>query len=53
LGEGNSKVFLKKRGGELSPIQRGDNLKNTKIGWGHLKILAKTTGTEKHESNLT
>jgi hypothetical protein len=28
-----------------SPLQRGDNHKNVKIGWGHLKIfLSRTTG---------
>jgi hypothetical protein len=27
------------------PIQRGDNHKNEKIGWGHLKIFfSRTTG---------
>jgi hypothetical protein len=26
------------------PLQRGDNHKNVKIGWGHLKIFSKTTG---------
>ena len=25
------------------PIQRGDNHKNVKIGWGHLKIFFSTT----------
>jgi hypothetical protein len=28
-----------------SPLQRGDNHKNEKTGWGHLKILfSRTTG---------
>jgi hypothetical protein len=27
------------------PLQRGDNNKNVKMGWGHLKILfSRTTG---------
>ena len=26
------------------PLQRGDNHKNVKIGWGHLKIFYRTTG---------
>jgi hypothetical protein len=27
------------------PLQRGDNYKNVKMGWGHLKILfSRTTG---------
>jgi hypothetical protein len=26
------------------PLQRGDNHKNVKIGWGHLKIFSRTTG---------
>jgi hypothetical protein len=26
------------------PLQRGDNHKNVKIGWGHLKIFFRTTG---------
>jgi hypothetical protein len=26
------------------PLQRGDNHKNAKIGWGHLKIFSRTTG---------
>jgi hypothetical protein len=25
-------------------LQRGDNHKNVKIGWGHLKIYSRTTG---------
>jgi hypothetical protein len=25
------------------PIQRGDNHKNAKMGWGHLKIFSRTT----------
>jgi hypothetical protein len=28
------------------PLQRGDNHKNVKMGWGHLKIFfSRTTGT--------
>jgi hypothetical protein len=27
-----------------SPLQRGDNHKNVKMGWGHLKIFFRTTG---------
>jgi hypothetical protein len=27
----------------LGPVQRGDNHKNVKIGWGHLKILFSRT----------
>jgi hypothetical protein len=26
------------------PFQRGDNHKNVKMGWGHLKIFSRTTG---------
>jgi hypothetical protein len=26
------------------PLQRGDNHKNVKMGWGHLKIFSRTTG---------
>jgi hypothetical protein len=26
------------------PLQRGDNHKNIKMGWGHLKIFSRTTG---------
>jgi hypothetical protein len=26
------------------PLQRGDNHKNVKIGWSHLKIFSRTTG---------
>jgi hypothetical protein len=26
------------------PLQRGDNHKNVKIGWGRLKIFSRTTG---------
>jgi hypothetical protein len=26
------------------PLQRGDNNKNVKIGWDHLKIFCRTTG---------
>jgi hypothetical protein len=29
---------------ESGPLQRGDNHKNVKIGWGHLKIFSRTTG---------
>jgi hypothetical protein len=25
------------------PLQRGDNLKNIKMGWSHLKIFSRTT----------
>jgi hypothetical protein len=29
----------------LGPLQRGDNHKNVKMGWGHLKIFfSRTTG---------
>jgi hypothetical protein len=28
------------------PLQRGDNLKNAKMGWGHLKIFSRTTEPE-------
>jgi hypothetical protein len=28
-------------------LQRGDNYKNVKMGWGHLKIFSRTTGPEK------
>jgi hypothetical protein len=29
------------------PLQRGDNLKNAKMGWGHLKIFfSRTTDPE-------
>jgi hypothetical protein len=27
------------------PLQRGDNHKNAKFGWGHLKIFSRTTGS--------
>ena len=27
----------------LGPLQRGDNRKNVKMGWGHLKIFSRTT----------
>jgi hypothetical protein len=27
-----------------APLQRGDNHKNVKIGWGLLKIFSRTTG---------
>jgi hypothetical protein len=38
LGEGNSSK-------EPGPLQRGDNHKNVKMGWGHLKIFfSRTTG---------
>jgi hypothetical protein len=30
------------------PLQRGDNYKNAKMGWGHLKILSPRT-TEPEE----
>jgi hypothetical protein len=26
------------------PLQRGDNHKNVKMGWGHLKIFCRTIG---------
>jgi hypothetical protein len=26
------------------PLQRGDNHKNVKMGWGHLKIFFRTSG---------
>jgi hypothetical protein len=26
------------------PLQMGDNHKNVKIGWGHLKIFSRTKG---------
>jgi hypothetical protein len=26
------------------PLQRGDNLKNAKMGWGHLKIFSRRCG---------
>jgi hypothetical protein len=28
-------------------LQRGDNYKNAKMGWGYLKIFSKTTGPKK------
>jgi hypothetical protein len=28
------------------PVQRGDNLKNAKMGWVHLKIFSRTTEPE-------
>jgi hypothetical protein len=28
---------------EPGPLLRGDNHKNVKMGWGHLKIFSKTT----------
>jgi hypothetical protein len=34
-------VCLNKGPGSL---QRGDNYKNVKMGWGHLKIFSRTTG---------
>jgi hypothetical protein len=43
LGKGNSSLFNKGPG--LS--QSGDNHKNVKIGWGHLKIFSRTTQPEK------
>jgi hypothetical protein len=27
------------------PLQRRDNHENVKMGWGHLKIFSKTTGS--------
>jgi hypothetical protein len=41
LGKGNSIFFSNKGPG---PLQRGDNHKNVKLGWGHLKIFFRTTG---------
>jgi hypothetical protein len=35
-----------------SPLQRGDNLKNAKMGWGHLKIFFSRT-TEPEELIFT
>jgi hypothetical protein len=29
------------------PLQRGDNHKNVKMGWGHLKIFSRITGPKK------
>jgi hypothetical protein len=41
FGHGKSSLFNKGPG----PLQRGDNHKNVKIGWGHLKIFfSRTTG---------
>jgi hypothetical protein len=41
LDEGNSSFSNKGPG----PLQRGDNHKNVKMGWGHLKIFfSRTTG---------
>jgi hypothetical protein len=34
-------VCLNERPG---PLQRGDNYKNKKMGWCHLKIFSRTTG---------
>jgi hypothetical protein len=43
LGKVNSRFSNKGPG----PLQRGDNLKNVKVGWDHLKIfLSKTTESE-------
>jgi hypothetical protein len=28
------------------PLQKGDNYKNTRMGWSHLKIFLRTTETE-------
>jgi hypothetical protein len=39
LGEGNSSLFNNGPG----PLQRGDNHKNVKMGWGHLKIFFSRT----------
>jgi hypothetical protein len=42
FGKGNSSFFLIKGPG---PLQRGDNQKDVKIGWGLLKIFfSRTTG---------
>jgi hypothetical protein len=38
LGKGNNKG--------PGPLQRGDNHKNAKMGWGHLKIFSRTTEPE-------
>jgi hypothetical protein len=44
LDEGNSSLFKFRPG----TFQRGDNLKNVKMWWGHLKILSlRTMGPEK------
>jgi hypothetical protein len=44
FGKGNSSFSNK----GPDPLQRGDNHKNVKIGWGHLKIFfSRTTGPEK------
>jgi hypothetical protein len=41
LGEGKSSFTNKGPG----PLQRGDNHKNVKMGWGHLKIFfSRTSG---------
>ena len=32
--------------GTVHPLQRGDNHKNAKMGWGHLKIFSRTTEPE-------
>jgi hypothetical protein len=39
LGEG----ILNCSNEEPGPLQRGDNLKNAKMGWGHLKIFSSRT----------
>jgi hypothetical protein len=43
LGKGYVLNCSNKRPG---PLQRGDNLKNAKMGWGHLKIFSITTDPE-------
>jgi hypothetical protein len=40
LGEGNLSCSNK----EPVPLQRVDNHKNVRIGWGHFKIFSRTTG---------
>jgi hypothetical protein len=48
LNEGKSSSL--KKGSD--PLQRGDNHKNVKMGWGYLKIFfSRTTGTW-HKSSL-
>jgi hypothetical protein len=40
FGERNSNLSNK----GPSPLQRGDNHKNVKMGWCHFKIFSRTTG---------
>jgi hypothetical protein len=42
LGKGNFKCSNIRPG----PLQRGDNYKNAKMGWGYLKIFFRTTESE-------